>query len=74
MVSQESTVNNTYQCLIAMSVQHVLVITFPYLFVNMYIITISLRLLMLYILEIPQATRNIQMKDVQMCYSLYITL
>lgn len=45
IVSQESTVNNMYQCLIAVSMQHVLVITFPYLFVDMCVITISLRLL-----------------------------
>lgn len=32
--SQESAVNNVYQCLIAMSMQHVII--FTYLFINVY--------------------------------------
>lgn len=45
MVSQESMVNNMYQCLIAVSMQHVPVIIFTYLFINMCIISVSPRLL-----------------------------
>jgi len=45
MISQEFTVNSTYQCLVAMSMQHVPVIIFTYLFINMYVISTSLRLL-----------------------------
>lgn len=41
MVSQESMVNNMYQCLIAVSMQHVPVIIFTYLFINMYIISVT---------------------------------
>lgn len=44
MISQESVVNNMYQCVIAMSI-HVPVITFTYLLINMYIISMSVRLL-----------------------------
>lgn len=45
MISRESVLNNMYQCLIAMGMQHVPVIIFTYLFINMYIISMALRLL-----------------------------
>lgn len=44
MISQESMANDTYQCLIAMSMQLMPVIICTYLFIRMHIIYMSPRL------------------------------